>query len=67
MRFDLTLVMRVIYINSNLSTLTKFTSSSRITDLKDILPWSISQMISKIIPISTRIVISYAVKWGTMF
>ena len=42
--------MRDIYINSNLKPLTKFTSSSRSTEFKDILPWSISQMISKIIP-----------------
>ena len=29
---------------------------------KDILPWNISQMITKTVPISTRIVISYAMK-----
>ena len=57
MRFDLILTMRDIYINSNLNPLTKFTSSSRSTEFKDILPWNISQMIMKTIPISTRIVI----------
>ena len=36
-----------IYINSNLNQLTKFTSSSRSTKFKDILPWNISQMITK--------------------
>ena len=41
-----------------------FTSSSRSTDFKDTLPWNISQMITKTIPISTRIVITYAVKRG---
>ena len=40
----------------------KFTSSSRSTEFKDILPWNISQMITKTVPISTRIVISYALK-----
>ena len=35
--------MRDIYINSNLSPLKKFTSSSRSTEFKDILPWTISK------------------------
>ena len=56
--------MRNIYINSNLKPLTKFTSSSRSTEFKDILPENISQMITETIPISTRIVISYAIKRG---
>ena len=34
--------------------------------LKDILSWNISQMIMKSIPISTRVVISYAMKWGIL-
>ena len=46
---------------------TKFTSSSRNTVFKDILPWNISQMVMKTIPISTRIVISYAMKRGILF
>ena len=61
MRLDLIFSMRDIYINSNLNPLTKLTSSSRSTKLKDILSWNISQMIMKTIPISTRIVISYAI------
>ena len=61
-RLDLILTMRDIYINSNLNPLTKFTSSSRNTEFKDILPWNISQMITKIVRTSTRIVISYAMK-----
>ena len=65
-RFDLTLTMRDTYINFNLKQLTKFMSSSRSTGFKDILPWSISQMITKTIPISMRIVISYAMKWGIL-
>ena len=36
----------------------KFTSSSRSTEFKDIFPWNISQMITKAVPISTRIIIS---------
>ena len=49
-------MMRDIYINSNLNPLTKFTSSSRSTEFKDILPWDISQIIRKTIQISIRIV-----------
>ena len=37
-RFDMILTMRYIYINSNLNQLTKFISSSRRTEFKDILP-----------------------------
>ena len=65
-RLDLILSMRDTYINSNLNPLTKFTSSSRSTKFKDILPWNISQVITKAIPISTRIVISYAMKWSIL-
>ena len=65
MRLDLILTMR-IYLNSKLNLLTKFTSNSRSTKFKDILPWNISQMIIKTIPISTRIVISYEMKWGVL-
>ena len=62
LRFDLIFSMRNIYINSNLNPLTKLTSSNRSTELKDILPWNISQMITKTIPISMGIVINYAMK-----
>ena len=55
-KLDLIFTMRDIYINSNLNTLTKFTSSSRSTEFNDILPRKISEMITKTIPISTRIV-----------
>ena len=61
------LSMRDKYTNSNLNPLTKFTSSSRSTEFKDILPWNISQMIMKTIPISMRIVISCAMKQGILF
>ena len=56
--------MKDIYINSNMNPLKKFNISGRITEFKDILSWSISQMITKTIPISMRIVISYAMKRG---
>ena len=61
-------MMRDIKINSNLNPLTKFTSSSRSTKLKDIFPWNISQTIMKTILISTRIVvISYTMKQNKAF
>ena len=66
-RLDLIFPMRDIYINSNLNLLTKFTSSSRSTKFKDILPWNISQMITKTIPVSMRIVISHTMKRSTLF
>ena len=66
-RFDLILTMRNVYINSNLNPLTEFTSSSRSTEFKDLFPWNISQMITKTIPISTRIVISDTMKRGILF
>ena len=47
-----------------MNSLTKFTSSSKSTKFKDILWWKISQVIPKTVPISTRIVKSYAMKWG---
>ena len=53
----------IIYINSNLKPLTKFTISRKSTEFKDTLPWNISHMITNTIPI-TRIVISYAMKQG---
>ena len=52
--------------DSSPNQLTKFTSSSRSTGFKDILPWNIFQMITKTILISTRIVISYARKQGIL-
>ena len=64
-RLDLLLTMRDIYINSNLNQLTKFTS--RGTEFKDVFSWNISQMIRKTIPISTRIILSYAMKWSILF
>ena len=67
MRFDLILKMRDTYISSNLNPLTKFTRGSRHSEFKDILSWNISQMITKTIPISTRITISYAMKRGILF
>ena len=67
MMFDLILTMRAIYINFKLKPLTKFISSSRSTEFKDIIPQIISQMITKTIPISMGIAISYVMKWGFLF
>ena len=58
-RLDLIVTIRDIYINSNLNQLKKFTCSSRSTELKDIFLWNISQMITKTIQNSTRIVIKW--------
>ena len=66
LRFDLIFSMRDIYINYNLKPLAKLTSSSRSTELKDILPWNISQMITNIISTSMGIAISYVIKQGIM-
>ena len=65
--FYLILTMRDTYMNSNLNPITKFNSTSRSTGFKDILPWNISQMITKTISISTRIVINYAMKRSIPF
>ena len=66
-RFDLILTMSDMYINANVNPLTKLTSSSKSTEFIDIIPWNISQMITKTIPISTRIVISSAMNWAILF
>ena len=67
MRLGVLLMMRDIYINFNQNPLTKFTSSSRSTEFKDIFAWNISQMMLKTILISTRIVISYVKKRSIPF
>ena len=54
-RLDLIFTMRDIYINSNLDSLTKYSSSSRNIKFKAILTWKISEMIMNTIQISTRI------------
>ena len=56
MRLDLIFSLRNIYINSNLNPLTEFTSSSRSTKFKDILPWNISQMITNSILILSKLI-----------
>ena len=59
---DQLFTMRDININSNLHQLTDFSNSSRSTKFKDIFPWNISHMITRSVPISTRIAISCAIK-----
>ena len=65
--FDLILMMRDIYINSKLNPFTEINSSTRSTDFKDILPWSISHVIIETIPVNTRTVKSYVMKWHIRF
>ena len=60
------LTRRDIYIISNVKPLTEFTSSSTNTGFKDTIPWNISQMITKTIPISMRIFISHAIVLGLL-
>ena len=67
MRHHLIYTMRKIYINSNLETLTKFSSNCRSTEFKDIIPWNISKMITETIPIHTRIVISCEMRRSNPF
>ena len=62
MRLDLILTISEIYISSNLNPLQKYTSSSRSNKFKDIFPKNISQIITKTIPISTKIVMSYVME-----
>ena len=62
----LILAMRDKYVNSNLNPLAKFTSSSRSTVFKDVHPWNISQMITKTVPVSPRIVKSYVMRQGIL-
>ena len=64
MRCNLIFTVRDIYINFNPDPLRW---SSRSTKFKDIFPWNISQMITKTIPINSRIVISCAMKSGIPF
>ena len=49
-------------MNPNLNPLIKLTRSSRSTEFKNILTWSLSQMITKADLISMRVVISYKMK-----
>ena len=64
MRLNLKLMIRDVYINSKLNPLTKLTSSSRSTKLKNIFSRNISQMITKTVSISANLVISYSMKRG---
>ena len=63
-RCNLIFTVRDIYINFNLDPLTW---SNRSTNFKDNFSWNISQMITKIIQINSRIAISCAMKSGTPF
>ena len=65
-RFHLILTMKDIFISSSLNPVIKLTCN-RSTEFKDILPRNISQLITKTIPSSTRLLISYAIKQGILF
>ena len=66
MRLDLIFMIRdintflcmYVYISSDLDPFTKFSCSSRRTEFKDVFPWNISQMITKTVPIDTRLIIN---------
>ena len=64
---DLIFMIKNIYVNSNLELIAKFSSSNKSTGFKDIFSWNISQVITKAVPISTRIVISCTMKRGILF
>ena len=66
-RFVLMLTVGDICINSNLNPLIKFTSSRRSVEFKNIILWNVCQMITKTVRISTRRVISNAIKWDIPF
>ena len=55
MRLDLISTISDIYIHLKLGPLAEFGINSRNTELKDILSWNISQMITKTVQITTRI------------
>ena len=65
--FDMILTMKDIYINSNLNPLTKFPTSSTSTEFKNNPPMEHLSNYHKTIPISTRIVISYAMGQASCF
>ena len=67
MRLHLIYSMRNIYKNSNLERLTQFSSSCRSTEFKNIIPWTISKMIMKNIPVHTRIVIKCEMRRSNPF
>ena len=67
--FGLSLIFKIaiIYTNSNLDPLTKFSSNCRSTSIKNILPWSASQTIANTIQICTGIVIAVWWKGASLF
>ena len=62
----LDLIFQFLTINSTLNPHIKVTSSRKSTKFKDILSGHISRIITKAVPVSTRIVISYAMKQGIL-
>ena len=66
-RLDLIFTLNYIYISCNLNLFKKFTSRSRSTGFKNILPWNISQMIKSTTPINMRIVKNNVIQWDILF
>ena len=64
MRLDLIFSIKDMYINSDLDPLTKFSRSSRSAESQDILLGNISQMITKAIAISRRLMKSLWLNGG---
>ena len=61
MRLDLILTMGDIYMAQNLL------AAAEVLSFKDMFPRNVSQMITRTVPISMRIVKSYAMKLGFLF
>ena len=61
-RIELTFTMKDMHISSSLAHLRKFSTSSSSIKFKYIFPWNIPKMITKTIPVGTRIVICSAIK-----
>ena len=68
-RVGLSLIFKtgIIYTNSSLDPLTKFSSNCRSTNIKNILPWNASQTITKTIQICTEMVIAVWWKGASLF
>ena len=67
LRHNLIFMVSDVHVDFNMDPMMKCISSSKSTEFKDILPWSISQMITNIIPVIMGIVMRYAIKWTPPF
>ena len=67
MKLDLISTIRDLCINGNLTPLIKFGRSIKSTEIKDILQWTICQIITKSILISMETIKSYGMKGASTF